>query len=185
MDDIQAIQALKKGDITGLKVLVEHYQVKALRTIFLMTQDKMLAEDIVQTAFLKLTKSIDSFDTSRRFEPWFMRLLINHMRQTLNRDKRLIQIDSDDFDAFPLQNTSLSPEYEFDLIENITMVKDALQKLSDKHREVIVLRYYLDYSETEIADLIDSPIGTTRSRIFYAHQQLRKMLKSSYEEKSQ
>ena len=128
-----------------------------------MTQHVMFAEDIVQTAFLKIAKSIHSFDTSRPFEPWFMRLIMNQTRQIFNRENRQLQVEADELENFSGQGISHSTEYEFESSENISIVKDALQQLSDNHREVIVLRYYLGYSETEIANLISRPIGTTRS----------------------
>ena len=77
MNDLQAILRLKWGDISGLDALVERYQVRALRTAYLITQDTALAQDVVQDAFLSTYRAIRGFDLRRPFAPWFMRSVVN------------------------------------------------------------------------------------------------------------
>ena len=77
MDEKQAIQRLKIGDIGGLEFLVTRHQVKAVRTAYLITRDAALAEDIVQDSFLQAYRSIGSFDRTHPFELWFMRNVVN------------------------------------------------------------------------------------------------------------
>ena len=77
MDEEQAIQRLKRGDVGGLEILVHHYQVKAVRTAYLITRDAELAEDVVQEAFLKVCRAIRTFDATRPFEPWFLRSVVH------------------------------------------------------------------------------------------------------------
>ena len=67
MDDVQAIRRLKRGDIGGLEALVTRYQVKAVETAFLVTQDEPLAEDVVQEVFVRIFQRIRSFDEGRAF----------------------------------------------------------------------------------------------------------------------
>ena len=77
MDEQQAIQRLKRGDIGGLEIFVNVYQVRAVRTAYLITRDVALAEDVVQDAFLQTYRSIRHFDQDRPFGPWFMRSVVN------------------------------------------------------------------------------------------------------------
>ena len=77
MDEQEAIRRLKSGDIGGLEVLVTLYQVRAVRTAFLITRDAAQAEDAVQEAFLQIYRSIRHFDQNRPFAAWFMRSVIN------------------------------------------------------------------------------------------------------------
>ena len=77
MDDLQAIQRLKDGDIGGLETLVGRYQAKAVRTAFLITQDETLAEDVAQDTFVRIYHRINHFDPSRPFEPYLLRSVVN------------------------------------------------------------------------------------------------------------
>ncbi len=77
MDDLQAIQRLKDGDIGGLEYLVARYQSKAVRTAFLITHDETLAEDVVQDTFVRIYHRINHFDLSCPFEPYLLRSVVN------------------------------------------------------------------------------------------------------------
>ena len=77
MDEQKAIWRLKSGDVGGLEILVDLYQVRAVRTAFLITRDAALAEDAVQDAFLQTYRSIRHFDQNRPFAAWFMRSVVN------------------------------------------------------------------------------------------------------------
>ena len=68
---------LKQGDAGGLEYLVRAHQVRAIRTAFLITGDRGLAEEVVQETFLRLLRSIRTFDSARPFEPWFLRSVVN------------------------------------------------------------------------------------------------------------
>jgi len=77
MDDSQAIQRLKAGDMSGLETLVGRYQVKAARVAFLITHNEAGAQDIVQETFIRLVQRIRQFDAGCPFEPYLMRSVIN------------------------------------------------------------------------------------------------------------
>ena len=77
MDELAAIRRLKSGDIGGLEILVTLYQVRAVRTAFLITHDAAQAEDAVQEAFLQIYRSIRHYDQDRPFAAWFMRSVVN------------------------------------------------------------------------------------------------------------
>lgn len=62
MDDTQAIRRLKRGDTGGLEILMEKYQVKAARAVFLITQDELIAQDVVQETFIRIYERIHQFD---------------------------------------------------------------------------------------------------------------------------
>lgn len=76
-DEFEAIKRLKQGDISGLEFLVSQYQVRAVRAAYLITRDSALAEDVAQDCFVRVYHSIHGFDSSRPFEPWFMRSVVN------------------------------------------------------------------------------------------------------------
>jgi len=90
MEESQAIEHLRRGGFDGLAWLVERHQLKALRTAFLITGERQLAEDIVQARFMQLPKAIRSFDTSRPFEPWFLRGVINAALSALGEGRKAV-----------------------------------------------------------------------------------------------
>ena len=77
MNDTQAIQRLKKGDISGMDWLVVRYQAKAIRTAYLIIHDDSLAEDAVQETFLRIYQRIRFFDETRPFEPYLLRSVVH------------------------------------------------------------------------------------------------------------
>lgn len=77
MDDQTAITRIKQGDLNGLESLVERYQARAVHAAYLIVFDQALAEDIVQTAFVKVAERIHQFDETRPFEPWFYRIAVD------------------------------------------------------------------------------------------------------------
>src|SRR5438046_5099592 len=77
MTEREAIDKLRRGDISGLETLVRQHYVQAVRVAYLITQDTALAEDIVQSAFLRVYERIDQFDVGRPFAPWFLRSVVN------------------------------------------------------------------------------------------------------------
>ena len=78
MDEHQALAQLRRGDIGGLELLVQLYQVKAVRTAYLITRDRALAEDIAQSAFLRVHERIHQYNPDRPFEPWVFSFDVPH-----------------------------------------------------------------------------------------------------------
>ena len=93
MDDTEAIARLRRGDIGGLEWLVRRYQVQALRTAYLIVRDHALAEDLVQTAFVRAYERIGQFDPARPFAPWFLRSVANDALKAAQRRERSVPLD--------------------------------------------------------------------------------------------
>jgi len=90
-----AVEKLRRGDITGLTVLVEAYQIRALRAAFLITQDKPVAEDIVQSAFVRVYERIVQYDITRPFAPWFLRGVVNDALSWARKTSRHVSLDAE------------------------------------------------------------------------------------------
>ena len=178
MDEHQAIQQIKRGEIRGLELLVNHYQVKAVRAAYLITRDLGLAEDVVQDCFLNVYRSIYRFDETRPFEPWFMRSVINASVKVLQRSMRKIDVreDADEtlFAEFVAKVESVEEQVESMEIQN--QVWDAMQHLSPRQRAVIVQRYFLDMSEKEMATESGAAVGTIKWLLNAARERLRTLL---------
>ena len=94
MDERQALARLRRGDIGGLETLVQIYQVKAVRTAYLITRDQALAEDIAQNAFVRVHERIHQYQPDRPFEPWFFRVIVNDAVKAANRSQRQVSIEA-------------------------------------------------------------------------------------------
>ena len=180
MDEKQAIQQLKNGDISGLEFLVARHQTKAVRTAYLITRDLGLAEDIVQDSFLQAYRSISGFDSTRSFEPWFMRSVVNASVKMVQRSARQVQVDAErEADETLLSELAArveSVESQVESIEVQNQIWDAMQKLSPRQRAVIVQKYFLDMSEKEMAEEAGSAVGTVKWMLNAARERLRGLL---------
>lgn len=181
MDDFHAIKRLKRGDIGGLAALVERYQVQAVQSAFLITGDRAMAEDIVQTAFLHAYKAIHGFDDCRPFAPWFLRSVVNASIQAVRRGQRESSLDESpgaDVETFAdlLPDPAPIPDDAVEQAELRQVVWDALKALSPEQRAAVVLRYFLELSESEMSARLDCPPGTVKWRLHAAKKRLRGLL---------
>jgi RNA polymerase sigma-70 factor (ECF subfamily) len=177
MDDGGAIARLRQGDIGGLEYLVHRYQIPALRAAYLILRDTVAAEDVVQGAFLRVYHSIAGFDPARPFGPWFLRVVANDALKAAARRERDVPLDLDEVgDALALPDRGPALDDLLAEAETSAAIWVALGKLSAEQRAAVVLRYYLDLSETEIAARLACPPGTVKSRLYAARQRLRSLL---------
>jgi RNA polymerase sigma-70 factor (ECF subfamily) len=178
MDELGAIQRLKSGDIGGLEVLVGLYQVRAVRTAFLITRDVAQAEDAVQEAYLQTYRSIRHFDPDRPFAAWFLRSVVNAAVKIARKSARQNPAgwDSEDSwwegltaEAEPVEGQVESSQFQRRLWES-------MQNLSPRQRAAIIQRYYLDMSEKEIAAELEAAPGTVKWLLHAARKNLRALL---------
>lgn len=188
MNEQEAIERMKGGDIGGLEVLVRTYQVQAVRAVDLITRDVAQAQDIVQAAFVRVFHRIEQFDASRPFGPWFMRICVNDAYKAVTRN-RTISIETplaaDNAKQATLgdvlQDDALSPHEQLELNDLKADVWEALGKLQPEERAVIVMHHFLNFSEQEMATTLNRPRGTVKWRLHQARQHLRTLLQSVYD----
>ncbi len=190
MEERQAIAHLKQGDPGGLEVLVRKYQVQAARTVYLIVRNRALAEDIVQAAFLRAYERIAQFDPKRPFGPWFLRSVVNDAVKAVTRQERQISLESptegEDLTlADLLADPNPGPDALVETAEVRRAVWEALGQLPATQRAAIVLRYYLDFSEAEMTDKLDSPPGTIKWRLHAARERLRALLSPLWSSQAQ
>ncbi len=181
LNEQEAISRLKQGDITGLETLVETYQVHAVRTAYLVTHDRHLAQDVVQTAFLRVFDRRRQFDASRPFGPWFLRIVVNDAIKAVSRRDREVSLDErmaeDDValgDLLP--DSSPGPEELAEQAEVRQAVWAALERLPPTQRASVVLHYYLGLKQEEIAERTGRAPGTIKWRLHAARERLRSLL---------
>ncbi len=178
MDDLQAIQRLKDGDIGGLEYLVARYQSKAVRAAFLITHDETLAEDVVQDTFVRIYHHINHFDLSCPFEPYLLRSVVNAALNVAQKADRHLSMDGDLDQVEGLLSQAASVESDVEYIQLKQMIVAALARLEPRQRTVVIQRYYLEMSEKEMAVALDTPPGTVKWLLNTARAKLRNLLGS-------
>ena len=178
MEEQTAIQRLKRGDIGGLEFLVQRYQVKAVRTAYLITQNPALAEDVVQDCFIQAYRLINGFDTNRPFEPWFLQSVVHAALKAVQKSDRQVLVEPglDELWFEDLLGRSESAEAEAETAAFQQEIWDALQRLSPRQRAVVVQRYFLGMSEKEMAAQTGAAPGTVKWLLNAARNRLRILL---------
>ena len=179
MDEKIAITRLKRGDLKGLAFLVEHYQIQAVHTAYLITADRFLAEEIVQAVFLKLAGKIDQFDMQLSFRPWFFRIVVNDAIKATKRQSRYVPLDTLSESVLNwLNGPSQRPEALTEARETREAVWNAIQSLSPEQRAVIVQRHFLEMNESEMVKELQRPPSTIKWWLYTARERLREILAS-------
>lgn len=181
MNDDQAVARLKQGDQVGMEGLVSRYYLPAVRAAFLILQDKGLAEDVVQNSFLGLSGTIRQYNPQRPFGPWFLRCVVNAAINTSKRENRLVSLDqaeeAADFSAESwLEEQADGPAEQVEAAEKRQAIWQALEKLNPRQRAAVVMRYYLELSENEMADRLDIPKSSLKWWLYSARVRLRALL---------
>jgi RNA polymerase sigma-70 factor (ECF subfamily) len=180
MEDRIAISRLKQGDLNGLESLVNRYQAQAVQAAYLIVYDRALAEDIAQTAFLKLVEKIHQFDEQRPFLPWFFRIVVNDALKIAQKQKRNVSLDELEEPvarlAESLTNPAFQPERLLEEKEIRESILRAIQSLPPEQRAVVVMRYFLGLSEAEMSLQMDRPLSTIKWWLRGARKSLRNLM---------
>ena len=158
------VRGAQAGSASDLEALFRAHWPRAHRAAYLVVHDAAAAEDIAQEAFLAAVRNLDRFDRRRPFGPWLHRIVVNRAIDWARARALRRELGADDAPepAAPYRDT---PERARELAA-------ALAGLGAEHRAVIVLRYLLDYTPGEIAELLDLPRGTVNSRLRRALDEL-------------
>ncbi len=182
MTDDQAVARLRQGDQGSMEGLVSRYYLPAVRAAFLILQDKGLAEDVVQNAFVGLSDTIRRYDPQRPFGPWFLRCVVNAAINTGRRENRLVSLDqaeeagSFSAESWLQEQAQDGPAEQVEAAENRQAIWQALEKLNPRQRAAVVMRYYLELSENEMADELDCPKSSLKWWLYSARVRLRDLL---------
>ena len=185
MDDRIAISRIKQGDWNGLDFLVNRYQVQAVHAAYLVVYDRPLAEDIVQSAFIRAAERIDQFDEERPFAPWFFRIVLNDAIKAAKKQSRILSLDqapdpvSRKLAAW-LMDPTPQPWQLVEREETRQLVLQAIQSLLPEQRAVVVMRYFLEMSEAEMSSELDRPLSTIKWWLREARKRLRHRIGSSH-----
>ena len=162
MDDATAIRNCQNGEKDAFRHLVDRYQKQAVSHAIAILGSSEDALDAVQDAFVDAFRSLERFDGSRRFYPWFYVLLRNRCFKTAIRRRETEGLEDTVILAPPTH------ESNFDSLA----LESALRSLSKEDREILILKYVEGLSYDQLAEQLQIPKGTVMSRLFYARKRM-------------
>ena len=153
------------GDAAG--GLVDRYQKRLYNVALRMLDNAQDAEDVTQTVFLNVFDKLRTYDPKYRFFSWIYRMTVNESLNVLKRRKGIVTLED-----YPVPGAAT---------DHATEVQDgvgkALMGLKPDDRAVIVLRHFVAFSYEEIADVLEVPVKTVKSRLFEARERLKLTLR--------
>jgi RNA polymerase sigma factor (sigma-70 family) len=182
-DDMLLVERAKKDDLEAFDELVRRYQERIYATVYHMTSNHEDASDLTQETFIKAFQALKTFKGDSSFFTWVYRIAINKTINFLKKRRNRNHLSLNDLDLKAEHDPDLlalishkTPRRDLNLNELQEKLNMAMQKLSDVHRLVVTLHDIQGLPHEEISRVMDCNIGTVRSRLFYARQQLQAFL---------
>ncbi len=167
----ELIKQAKQGHQGALEQIFRSHLDGAIRLAYLITRNWATAEDAVQEAFLQAFRSLDSFQEERPFKPWFTKIVVNKAKRTKDRlDRGHLPYDMEE----PNPHRDYAPEEHALDREGLDTLFDAINELDENHRLPLLLKYISGLTETQIAETLNIPGSTVKSRLYVARQRLKK-----------
>jgi RNA polymerase sigma-70 factor (ECF subfamily) len=174
--DQDLVRRVQQGDKSAFDLLVIKYQHRIVHLVNRYVKDPSEAQDVAQDSFIKAYKALGDFRGDSAFYTWLYRIAINTAKNyLLSRSRRHSDYEVDMQDAEQTENAPQlkdieTPEHQLMNDQIIAVIKSAIEKLPEEMRIAITLREFEGMSYEEIAEAMDCPIGTVRSRIFRARE---------------
>lgn len=173
------VERARQGDLDAYDDLVRQHQERIYATLYHMTSNHEDAADLTQETFVKAYRALKSFKGDASFFTWIYRIAVNKAINLLKQRRNRHYLSLNDLDYNAEQDPELvellseqTPFREAGLSELQTRLNEALQKLSEEHRMVVTLHDIQGLPHEQIARIVGCNVGTVRSRLFYARQQL-------------
>lgn len=177
--DTELVSRARESDMAAYDELIRRYQERVYATVYHMTSNHDDANDLVQETFIKGFRALKSFKGDSSFYTWIYRIAVNRTINFLKKRGRRSFLSLNDLDSNVENNPELvslvsenTPRRDAGLTELQEKLNEAMQKLSEPHRMVVVLHDIQGLSHDEISGIMECNVGTVRSRLFYARQQL-------------
>ena len=168
--DLGLVKRAKSGDYQAFDLLVLKYQSRLISTAFKFVKDVQIAEDVVQDSFIKAFKALESFREDSSFYTWIYRITVNTSKNFLVSKKRKSELLNSDlseeasYEVEPVE--TYSPEDLLQATQLKKVITETIDQLGEDTRTALTLRELDGLSYEQIADVVNCPVGTVRSRIF-------------------
>ena len=185
LDESILVDHAKSGDTQSFEELVSRYRDRVYARAFSIMRNEDLAIDLSQNAWIKAWQRLEQFHGDASFVTWLNRIITNLCLDELRRQKRLKtdSIEEIQEDTGPVENRmeiqDFDPIAKLNQQELRERIDDAMDKLSVNHRTVLLLYEYEQLEYKQIADQMDTTIGTVMSRLFYARKKMASLLRET------
>jgi RNA polymerase sigma-70 factor (ECF subfamily) len=174
--DRDLIIELQAGDLDALGDMYDRHRHLVYRTALAITCDPDMASDLLQEVFLRLHRFAERIDPSRPLQPWLYRMTVNLSYTWIKRKNRWMRYINEMAERIITERRPASPHNIAERDESWLWVRQAILALPVQQRMVVVLYYINDLSLKEIAEILEIPVGTVKSRLHYARRVLKKQL---------
>ncbi|KKB36575.1 RNA polymerase sigma factor SigW [Bacillus thermotolerans] len=178
------IKQVLKGDQNAFGEIVELYKDKVYQICYRMLWNQHEAEDAAQETFIKAFINIHTYDTTKKFTTWLYRIATNLCIDRIRKKKPDYHLDAEVAGTeglnmySQLASSEKLPEEALESLEMQETVQAAIYQLPEKYRSVIVLKYIEELSLQEIAEILELPLGTVKTRMHRGREALRKHLRN-------
>jgi RNA polymerase sigma-70 factor (ECF subfamily) len=182
--DLELIKRFKSGDESAYEELVNLYASKAYQISFGLISNRLDSEEVVQDAFIKVHSNLEKFRGDSSFSTWLYRIITNlsrnkyHWNRRRGRDVNVSISDrgpyADDIKGdMEIPDNDLKPDVLLERMETESTLIEAIKKLPEKLREIVILRHLEEMTYAEMADLLGCELGTIKSRLARAREALK------------
>jgi RNA polymerase sigma-70 factor (ECF subfamily) len=177
LDTERLVSLCQAGDEGALAELYRLHAPAAFKTAYLMTGDRAIAEDVVQETFMQVIRKIHTLQQAASLRSWIYKILVRQAGQAARSAawSRWLPFDRRPEAALVDENAA-GPFERLEAQEQLMALRAAIKQLKPEHRTAVALFYYTGLSEQEIAQVAGIPVGTVKSRLFYARRELHQML---------
>lgn len=180
--EFELIKEFRQGNIQAFETLILEYEKSVYGMCFRMLKDREEAYDLSQEVFIKAYKGLANFQYQSKFSTWIYRIATNACLDYLKKKRVDVAfslnqtVGEDEFTPEMKDETAPEPQAELDKKEVREQIEEAIGQLNEKYREAIILRELEGLSYEEIADITDSSLGATKTRIKRGRARLREIL---------
>lgn len=178
-DEIAWVRQIAQGDEKSFEKLFRCYAPRIFRFAMGYLNDPSQAEEVVQETMIAVWKSAKNYKEQGQVSSWILGIARNKALDRARARQREPELIREKLDR--RASTRATPEQITKRETQAERVRAALDKLSPEHREVLMLAFYNDLSYSEIAQILGCPEGTVKSRVYYAKEQLKKILSAGGE----
>jgi len=174
--DEELVAAFQSGDIAAFDVLVQRWDRRIQGLIFRLIGHHDEARDLSQEAFLKAYRALGTFKSESRFSSWLYQIALNATRDRLRRRRRRTDVSLEEMEDGAPESLRDGRPSALDLVESSDLsrlVSAAMATLPDEQREVVILKEYEGLTFPEIAETLDLPLSTVKTRLYRGLGQLR------------
>ena len=177
--DEHLLELAVAGDEACFGELMGRWQGKIFSFIYRYIGDGEEAKDLTQNTFAKAYQNLDRLSDPRRFSSWVYKIALNECRMRVRKQRNLIPVPYDEYvDSDRAERTLETPETQLASKERVSILREAFQDLPDEQRTVILMKEYQGLKFHEIAEALDVPLSTVKSRMYLGLKTLKKLMET-------